>query len=560
MPSAISKARWRCCAKLACSDLSLSSTRQIGTGAPKPRPPIWLVLPALLVGAGTCLPAIYLLLRAFDADLGELSQIVFRQRNLQLLFNTLQLVGIVLLLDTLVALPMAWLVTRTNLRGRRVMTFLMALPLAVPGYVMAYSLMGLSGYYGFARHWFGLALPPINGLLGASLALSLYTFSYLFLALRAAFLGMDPALEETAQSLGQSRGTVLRRVILPQLWPALVSGWVVVALYVIGDFGAIALMRYEVFSYAIFTQYSGAFDRTYAAWLSLMLLALTGAILLVQHRITRNRRFARIGLGTMRLVRPLPLGRWQMLAWGFVVLIALLSSGLPLLVLGHWMRLGLPDMNWLQLGQTALGTFLTAAPAAMLTIALALPVVVLSLRYPGRLALIVDRLAYLGYATPALAFALALVFFTLQTAPILYQSFAVLIFAYVMSLLALAFGPIRLALLQVGTRQEDAARTLGAGPFAAFARVVLPRLRAPMVASGLLVFIMVVKELPMTYMLAPIGYGTLATNVLARTSEGMLQQAAPYALSIIVFSAFFVGLILKYEGQGHRSLIPAKRP
>lgn len=518
-----------------------------------------LLLPAVLVAAGTCLPALYLLVRAFDAEFAELGQIVLRLRNLQLLLNTLQLVGVVLLLDTIIALPMAWLVTRTNMRGRRLVTFLMALPLAVPGYVMAYALLGLSGYYGFARHWFGISLPPISGLPGAGLALSLYTFSYLFLSLRSAFLGMDPALEETAQTLGQSRWTVVRRVILPQLWPALVSGWVVVALYVIGDFGAIALMRYEVFSYAIFTQYSGAFDRTYAAWLSLMLLALTAAILFAQHRITRNRRFARVGLGNMRLMRPVILGRWQVAAWAWTGLITLLSIGLPLLVLGHWMRLGLPSMNWSQLGQTAVGTFLTAAPASVLSVALALPVVILSLRYPGRLATAAERLAHLGYATPALAFALAMVFFTLQLAPVLYQSFAVLIFAYVMSLLALAIGPVRLALMQIGTRQEEAARTLGATALSAFGRVVLPRLHAPLVAGGLLVFIMVVKELPMTYMLAPTGYGTLATNVFARTSEGMLQQAAPYALSIIVFSGLFVGLILKYEGQGHRSL-PAQRP
>lgn len=527
---------------------------------PRHRPPLALVLPALLVGAGTCLPALYLLIRAFDADIHELSQIVFRLRNLHLLSNTLQLVGAVLLIDTIIALPLAWLVTRTDLRGRGFVSFLMALPLAVPGYVMAYALLGLSGYYGFAKHWFGLALPPVSGLLGASLALSLYTFSYLFLSLRAAFLGMDPALEETAQTLGQSRWVVMRRVILPQLWPALVGGWVIVALYVIGDFGAIALMRYEVFSYAIFTQYSGAFDRTYAAWLSLMLLVLTGAILLAQHRIARNRRFARVGLGTMRLPRPVRLGPWQIAAWAYIALIALCSTGLPFLVLGHWMRLGLPDMNWLRLGQTAAATFLTAVPSALMTVVLALPVVVLGLRYPDRLAGSVDRLAYLGYATPALAFALALVFFTLGTAPFLYQSFFVLIFAYVMSLLAMAFAPIRLALLQIGPRQEEAARTLGATAARAFRRVVLPRLRAPMVAGGLLVFIMVVKELPMTYMLAPAGYGTLATNVFARTSEGMMQEAAPYALSIIVFSAFFVGLILKYEGQGQRSLAPAKYP
>jgi iron(III) transport system permease protein len=158
-----------------------------------------------------------------------------------------------------------------------------------------------------------------------------------------------------------------------------------------------------------------------------------------------------------------------------------------------------------------------------------------------------------GYATPPLAFALAMVFFALQTAHFLYQSFALLIFAYVMSFLALAFGPIRLALLQIGARQEAVARTLGASPVGAFARVVLPRLRRPMVAGGLLVFIMVVKELPITYLLAPTGYTTLAMNVFSRTNEGMLAGAAPYALAIVVFASFFVGLILKYESRGPRS-------
>lgn len=515
-----------------------------------PRPPFFLVLPALVVGFGTCLPAFYLVLRAFDAEWAQLVEIVFRQRNLQLLWNTLKLVALVLALGTVIALPMAWLVTRSDIRHKGALTFLMALPLAVPGYVMAYALLGLSGYYGFMRHWFGISLPPLHGLSGAGLALALYTFPYLFLNLRAAFLGMDPALEETARSLGQSRFAVFRRVLLPQLWPALVASWLIVGLYVIGDFGAIALMRYEVFSYAIYTQYSGAFDRVYAAWLSLMLLALTVSALLAQRAITRNRRFARVGAGAARRGRPARLGPWRWPVRGFVVLVVLASSGLPLMVLGHWMRLGLPEMDWHALGASALRTALIAGPVAVLTMVLALPVVLLTLRWPGRLSSLVDRLAYLGYATPSLAFALAMVFFAIQSVPFLYQTWPLLAFALTMSFLALAFGPIRLGLLQIGSRTEEAARTLGASRFGAFRRAVLPRLRRPMVAGGLLVFIMVVKELPITYILAPTGYTTLAMNVFSRTTEGMMSEAAPFALSIILFSSLFVGLILKYESKG----------
>lgn len=526
----------------------------------KPRPPFFLVLPALLVGLAACMPAAYLLLRAFAASPAELVQIVFRPRNFWLLLNTLKLVGLVLALNTLLALPLAWLVTRTDLRPRGLVTFLATLPLAVPGYVMAYALLGLSGYYGFARHWFGVSLPSLHGLWGATLALALYTFPYMFLNLRAAFLGMDPGLEETARSLGAPRGRIFRQVMLPQLWPALVAGWLIVGLYVISDFGAIALMRYEVFSFAIYTQYSGAFDRTYAAWLSLMLLALTALALWGQRAVTRNRRFARTGTGTARAAQPVALGRWRWLAWAFVALVVLASVGLPLAVLGHWMRLGLPDMDWGQLGLSALRTAAVAGPVALLAIALALPVVLLSTRYPRPLAGLIDRAAYMGYATPALALALAFVMFTLQLAPALYQSWVVLVLACTINFLVLAFGPLRLALLQIGPRQEEAARALGAGPARAFGTIVLPRLRRPMVAGGLLVFIMVVKELPITLLLAPTGYTTLAMNIFSRTNEGMLREAAPYALLVILFASLFVGLILQYETRTPRNGTAERRP
>ena len=145
-----------------------------------------------------------------------------------------------------------------------------------------------------------------------------------------------------------------------------------------------------------------------------------------------------------------------------------------------------------------------------------------------------------------------MVFFALQTMPALYQTATLLIFAYVMSYLALALGPLRLALMQIGTRQEEAARALGASAPGAFLRVVLPRLRGPMVAGGILVFIMVAKELPLAWILAPTGFRSLSMTVFGHTVEGMMAEAAPYALSIILFSGLFIGLILRHEGGPRR--------
>lgn len=492
-------------------------------------------------------PFAYLVARAAEADPATLAALVLRWRTLELLGNTLQLGFAVAALGTIIALPLAWLTVRTDLPARRLMSYLAVMPLAVPGYVMAYALIGLSGYYGPFNQFFGVMLPRLQGLPGATLALSLYTFPYIYLNLRAALLGLDPSLEETARSLGRSRLGAFRAVTLPHLLPALLSGWLVVTLYVLGDFGAVALMRYETFSFAIYNQYAGAFDRVYAAWLSLILMALAGAILLLEGRLSRG-RFGRTGTGVSRAAQTVPLGPWRWPAASFCALVQVLSLGLPLLVILFWLTRAPAEIDWAALGPVAGRTALAALPAAVLAAALALPVALLAARHHGPLARSVERLSYFGYAVPPLAFALAAVFFALSAAPALYQTLPLLVLAYAFSFLALAVGPVRSALLQMGTRPEEAARSLGRGPLSAFAGATLPRLARPIAAGALLVFTLVVKELPITFLLAPTGYTTLAMNIFSRTNEGMLLEAAPYALVTILFSSLFVGLILRHEG------------
>lgn len=494
------------------------------------------------------LPLVYLVARAFEADAAQLMDIVFRQRTLNLLLNTLALTGSVLFVTTLIALPLAWLVVRSDLAHKKFHSIMGVLPLAVPGYVMAYALIGLSGYYGFANQLLGIRLPRPEGLVGSAIALSLYTFPYLFLNLRASLMGLDPSLEESARCLGRSPWQTFRHVVIPHLVPALLSGWLVIGLYVLGDFGVIALMRYEVFSYAIFTQYSGAFDRVYAAWLSLMLMAVTFSFIMIDARL-RGKRYARVGKGTSRPAAPVSLGKYRPLAWAFLGTVYSASIGLPLVILTFWMFKAGADINVAELAAGFYRTTVLAFPTAVISALIALPVVYLTVRFPSSFSSALDRLVYLGYAVPPLAFALSMAFFALQAAPFLYQSVPLLIFAYVMTFLALAIGPLRSRLMQVGPRFEEVSRSLGHGAFSSFMLTTFPLLRRSMVSSALLVFIMVVKELPITFLLSPIGYSTLATAVFSRTSEGMLMEAAPHALMIVLFSSLFVGLILRHEGQ-----------
>lgn len=515
----------------------------------RPRPPLFILIPALVAGASMLLPLVYLVLRAFEADLDVVQALVWRPRTLDLLINTLLLTFGVLIATTLMALPLAWLAVFSDLKYKRVVTLLGALPLAIPGYVMAYALLGIGGHYGIMAQVFNYPVPRLQGYWGALIALSLYTYPYLFLNLRAALLGLDPSLQESARSLGYSSRQTFWRITLPHLRPALLAGWLVISLYVLGDFGAVALMRYEVFSSAIFTQYSGAFDRIYAAWLSLLLLGLTLSFIFADSLLLGSKRLARTGTGAARTAVPVALGCYRPLAWLFLLLLFGVSLGLPTLIIGYWLSLAPMVTDYPALLAAFLRSAGAAGPAALLAAAFALPIAYLSVRYPSPLARTLDRLAYIGYAIPPLTLALALVFFSLRSAPWLYQTLPLLVIAYALSFLALALGPIRSSLLQAKPSLEETARSLGRSAFGAFSSVSLPLLRRGTLAGMTLVFIIAMKELPITFLLAPTGYTTLAVSVFSRTSEAMLAEAAPFAAAIVLFSSLFIGLVLTYEGK-----------
>ena len=216
-------------------------------------PPWYLTFPVFAIGLVMLLPLGYLLLKASSASPTEILISVVNQRNLKLFFNTLVLGLAVVIFSTLIASPMAWLTTNSDLKFKALFTLAGVLPLAVPGYVTAYALLSLTGFQG--QQVLGVNLPNLSGFLGAWIALTFSTFPYLFLNLRSAMFGVNPALTDSARSLGYSEWKTAWYVVFPQLRPAFLAGGLLVFLHVLGDFGVVSLMRYETFSYALFSQY-----------------------------------------------------------------------------------------------------------------------------------------------------------------------------------------------------------------------------------------------------------------------------------------------------------------
>ncbi|MDB1089005.1 iron ABC transporter permease [Streptomyces sp. ACA25] len=502
------------------ADISTSAGRRPAAR----RIPAVLALPAAVTGLFALLPLVYLGIRAMERGPSYAWDIIAADRTAGLLLRSLALTAVVVTVAVVLGVSLAWLTERTALPAPRLWAVLATLPLAVPSYVMAFS-------------WLS-AFPSLAGFSGAALALSLACYPYVYLPVAAVLRGIDPAQEETARSLGHSAFGAFRRVTLPQLRPAAAGGGLLVALYVISDFGAVSLMRYDTFTRAIYLSYRASFDRTPAAALSCVLVLLTVLLVIAERRTRGRARHARSGRGTARPHVRLPLGRLRVPALAWCGLIAAAAVAFPVATLGFWIVSG-NSATWqpAALASTALTTAAVAAAGAALTVLLALPVGIIAARHRSRPARLLEHASYAGHALPGITVALALVFLSVRYAYPLYQQYPLLIIAYAMLFLPLAVTSIRAAVLQAPPELEDMARSLGRSPARVLREVTLP-LAAPGVAAGAaLTFVVIMKELPATLLLRPSGMDTLATRLWTQTDVGAYAAAAPYALALILIAA-----------------------
>lgn len=534
-----------------------TALRRLGsTGAGRRgRAPLALWGAAILVGLAALLPVIYLVVRTTDAG-GEVWDLFFRARTAAILGRTLMLIFTVTAFSALVAVPVAWLTLRTDLPFRRVVSVAAALPLVMPSYVMAMAIIEAFGPRGVLQRLlegpFGLQrLPEIYGLRGATLAVVLVSYPYVLLTVRGALRRQDPALEEAARSMGYGAVATFRRVTLPLLRPALSSGALLAALYALSDFGAVSLLRYETFTAAVFAQYEGAFDRAVAASLALALAGLA-VVLLAAEDLSRGRQaYHRSTAGAVRPGRIVELGTWRWPAFTFVMLPVTAGLLVPLAVICYWLAQGVArGTDFAPVLGPAGNSVYVSVLAALVTVAAAVPVAVLAVRHRDLLSRAVERVTYIGFGLPGIAVSLSLVFFAVNIARPLYQTVALLTFAYLVLFLPAAVGALKASLLQVSPRVEEAAMALGRRPARVLLTVTLPLVLPGALTGGAMVFLLTMKELPATLILGPIGFETLATSVWSSASEGMFSRAAWPAL-LLVMAAGAPTAFLLLRGQAY---------
>ena len=518
--------------------------------SPEPRrTPLALSVLAIAITALLLAPIAYLVIRAAGSA-ENLAPFLWRPRIGAVALRTLFLVISVTVGASILGTAIAWLLARTDLPWQRLWIVVTVIPLVIPSFVYALVITTALSPRGLVQQIIGPALgiaelPSIFGFPGAFISLTLLTYPYVLLPTRAALANLDPELEEASRTLGRGPWKTFLTVTIPALRPAIASGALLVALYTLSDFGAVSLLRWETFTYAIFAQYEAAFDRTLAGALSLV-LAITALAIVGSEGWTRGRaRYHSVGPASPRTNPHRPLKRWRCPALIGLTTISFATTIGPMIVLTYWLIRGaLAGESFGDLAEPLVNSLVAASLASAVLTTIALPLAIFIVRYPGKLAWVVERSAYIGFALPGITVAIALVFLGVHLLYPIYQTLLLLIIAYVLLFLPSTLGPLRSGILQLSPRVEEAARTLGKTQRQVLLQITIPLVRGSLLAGVAMAFLLTMKELPATLVLGPLDFRTLATATWSATSESFFASASASALLLILVASIPLILLL----------------
>ncbi len=471
---------------------------------------------------------------------------------------------------------LALLVSFYDFPGRGILEWALILPLAMPGYVLAFVLLG---QFGFANplqsNLFGdgLQLTWIKGPIGATLVLTAVLYPYVYILGRAAFLGQSRQAIEAARSLGLSYGAAVWRVAVPLARPALAAGVALAVMETLADFGVVNLLGYETLSTAIFRVWFGAFDQAAALQLATVLVGLA-LMLLVLERFLRGRARYERQLAKGDAVEPRRLRGWKaVVAAALPSLLLAVVFVLPSIQLVAWSIETIFDgVVGSELVQAAVLTVMLAVVAALVALVTATVIAYGNRARPSRLGRTSARVATVGYAVPGTVVAVAvfspLIWLDRRLFEFAESVFGAdigllftgtvlgLIVAYVIRFHALAYFAVDSRMGHIGSKLDDAGRALGADRSRLLAQVHLPLLWPGIVTAALLVFVEVMKELPATALLRPLGADTLAITVWESTKDSQFDIAALPALLIVAVGLVPVILLVRYSRRAGWGSIP----
>ena len=477
--------------------------------------------------------------------------------------NTAILAVGVVTTTVLIGVTSAWIVTHCEFPGRSIVQWALILPLAIPSYLLAYAVTDFFQFSGPVQtmlrnvfqwergdYWF----PAARSLPGAICILSAGLYPYVYLACRTALLQLDNAMIQSSRTLGVGMVETFFRVTFPLVRPAVLAGAMLVLMETLAEFGAVDYCAVDTFATGVYRTWLSHGSLVGAGQLSACLIVVVSSLLLGQRFISRNRRVA-TNNGAQLEVQRMQLGTFGKITASLIVWFpVLLGFLLPVFIFVE-MTLENGDQRAFELlGELGLNSIQVSLVAAIVCTTLSLVIMSSLRRCPEALNRIIVSGSGLGYAIPGIVIAIgclsplflveetianwSLEMFGQDIGFWLTGSIVGLVFGYVCRFVAVSNGMVRSGYERISLTLDDASFVLGRGSLKTLSGVHLPLLSSGILVASLMVFVDSMKELPITLVLRPFNFDTLAVRVYQLASDERLDEAAASALAII-----FVGLI-----------------
>lgn len=516
---------------------------------------IWRLVP--FIAAALVLAPVGVIISALFAPASDIWQHLVETTLLSVLVNTFWLALGVVGGTAVLGISLAWFTAVYEFPGRRFFSWALLLPMAMPAYVTAFVALGLFDFTGpiqtTLRIWLNSDLswfPDIRSRAGVILVMTLSFYPYVYLLARNAFLSQGRRSLEVAQSLGLNRQQGFFKVVLPMARPWIAGGVMLVLMETLADFGTVAIFNYNTFTTAIYKAWFSMFSLQTASQLASLLIIIVFIVIVVEQQFRSRMRYAE-NKRSARAERIRLTGWYAWLITGFVLSVLFWAFLLPVMQLCIWaIQSFTQDYDVARYLEFLWHSLSLSGLAAFSTCLVVIAVVYAARRYPSSAMHYAVRTATIGYALPGTVLAigvyvpltwldkqlseLALQWFQIETGQLIQGTLMTMLIAYLIRFMAVGHYPIDGAMQRITHSIDEAAMSLGLHGWTMIKKVHIPILKPGIFTAATLVFVDVMKEMPITLMTRPFGWDTLAVRIFEMTSEGQWDQAALPAVTLVL--------------------------
>jgi iron(III) transport system permease protein len=527
---------------------------------------VWRTVP--FVAAALVLAPVGIIVSSLVAPASDIWQHLVETTLPLLLVNTLWLSLGVIAGTALLGISLAWFTAVYEFPGRRFFSWALLLPLAMPAYVTAFVALGLFDFTGpiqtALRAWSNTDLswfPEIRSRAGVIIVMTLTFYPYVYLLARNAFLSQGKRSLEVAQSLGLNRRQGFFKVVLPMARPWIAGGIMLVLMETLADFGTVAVFNYNTFTTAIYKAWFGMFSLSAASQLASLLIVIVFVVIAMEQQFRSRMRYAE-SKRTERLQRIQLTGWSNWLVTGFVLSVLFGAFLLPVTQLSIWaMQSFTQDYDVARYLEFLWHSLSLSGLAALLICVVVIAMVYAVRRYPSFATRYAVRIATIGYALPGTVLAIGvyvplawldgqlsewiLEWFRIETGQLIQGTMIIMLIAYLIRFMAVSHYPIDGAAQRITPSIDEAATSLGVHGWAMIRKVHVPILKPGIFTAATLVFVDVMKEMPITLMTRPFGWDTLAVRIFEMTSEGQWEQAALPAITLVLAGLIPIFLFMR---------------